>query len=119
LAAFQNLAVGFLRDDAVLGRGAAQDDLDPFRQEALRKGFTDEIVGPHFQAEQFIDQVKAIPDPAQKVRQLGDVRCAAGRRRDGCAVRMRSADIDFRSDAVIAPRNIRKPSVGPVQPSTL
>ena len=41
---------------------------------------------------------------------------AAGRRRDGCAVRMRSADIDFRSDAVIAPRNIRKPSVGHVQP---
>src|SRR4029077_17680534 len=40
LDAFQNLALGFLRDDAILGRGAAQHDLDTFRQESLRKGFT-------------------------------------------------------------------------------
>jgi hypothetical protein len=56
--------------------GEAQHDLDPFRQEALRKGFTDEVVGPHFQAEQFIDllllrgekdhrQVGFLPQPTQ------------------------------------------------------
>jgi hypothetical protein len=58
--------------------GAAQHHLDPFRQEALRKGFTDEIVGPHFQAEQFVDllllrgekdhrQVGFLPQPPQSL----------------------------------------------------
>jgi hypothetical protein len=47
-------------------------------QQALRKRFADEIVGPHFQAEQFIDllilrgekdhrQVRFLPQPTQRL----------------------------------------------------
>jgi hypothetical protein len=55
LAAFQNVAVDFLRWGAVLRRGPAQQNLDAFDQKPMREWFTDEVIGPHFQAEQFID----------------------------------------------------------------
>ena len=55
VAAFQNVATGFLRWGAVLGRGPAQQNLDAFDQKPMREWFTDEVIGPHFQAEQFID----------------------------------------------------------------
>ncbi len=43
------------RVKAILWRGAPQYCLDPLDQEPLRKRFADEIVGPHFEAEQFVD----------------------------------------------------------------
>jgi hypothetical protein len=46
LAAFQNVAVGFLRWGAVLGRGPAQQNLDAFDQKPMREWFTDEVIGP-------------------------------------------------------------------------
>ena len=57
LAAFEDFAFSFLCGggvlgyDAVVGRGAAQNGLDPLNQQTLRKRFTDEVVGPHFQTE--------------------------------------------------------------------
>ena len=62
----------------VLGRGAAQDRLDPLDQEALGERLPDEIVGAHLEAEQFVDllvlrgqendrQIGFLPQAAQQL----------------------------------------------------
>jgi hypothetical protein len=67
-----------LRRGAVPRSSATQYGLDPFDQQALRKRLTDELVGAHFQAEQFVDllvlrgekdhrQVRFLAQPAQRL----------------------------------------------------
>jgi hypothetical protein len=55
LPELEHLAVGLLGQAAVFGRGAAQHRFDALGQKPLRKRFADEIVGAHFEAEQYIN----------------------------------------------------------------
>ena len=76
--AFQHLGFGFLLRRRLLGVGAAQDRLDPLDQQTLRERLMDEVVGAHFEAEQFVDllvlrgeedhwQIGFLPQPAEQL----------------------------------------------------
>src|SRR6516225_3788036 len=49
------LGVGFLGIDGVLGGDPVQHHFDALDQQARRKRFADEIVGPHPEPEQLVD----------------------------------------------------------------
>ncbi|OIQ65554.1 hypothetical protein GALL_528850 [mine drainage metagenome] len=78
-AAVQRLGVGFLRrGGGILWRRTAQHGLHALDQQALRERLADEIVGAHFEAEQFVDflvlggeenhrQVGFLPQPPQRL----------------------------------------------------
>src|SRR3984885_12115245 len=81
LPTLQYFVVGFLRGGAVPGRSAAQYGLDTLDQQTLRKRLMDELVGAHFQAEQFVDllilrgekdhwQVGVLTQPAQRLHSV-------------------------------------------------
>ena len=55
LAALEHLGLVLDRRGAVARLGPAQHGLDPLDQKALRKGFADEVVGAHLEAEQLVD----------------------------------------------------------------
>src|SRR5882757_11363537 len=54
-AAFEDLGIHVLGSGAIFRRHAAQHSLHAFDEKTLRERLANEVVGPHFEAEQFID----------------------------------------------------------------